>query len=182
MFKKWFGSMMAVVAMIAMVGCSSINPSAFDVCSTVSVVQSQQQLVESASLTIVSLHSSKLVSDDVYNKAATAYSVWAQSQPTVVNALVALNDAGGNPSAISIAQYTTLAIQIAVETASFIAIYNNISMSTPKVQTIAMGPVLKPMSKLMAAAPCTITDATITSELAVPAWSAFSPVAPATKK
>lgn len=162
---------LALLGMVSLDGCFTPGggSTTFDMCGTVNAVQIQQGTIEVAAATLVSLYHTGVVSNDVYNKAGAAYNTWAMSQATVVTALEAINDTGGNPSAISVQQYENIAAQVIIDAASFMAIYANLAavkasdMPTP-------APTASPVPT------CTMTDAQIASTLTVQPWSSFAGV------
>lgn len=169
MFKKSLVSLMIlglVFAGCATNGGGTPGTTSFDVCSAVTGVQVQQGVVETAAATIVSLHNTKVVPDDVYAKAQKAYAAWAASQVTAMTALVALNDAGGKASAISIQQYIVLSTQMVVLVANFMAVYSSISASSLADPLPVVSPTPVPS--------CVMTDAQITQALTVTPWSSFA--------
>jgi hypothetical protein len=164
--KTFIAGLMCLALVVS--SCSLFQNGGFDICSAVSVAQSQQQAIETAASYIVAFHTAGTVTDIVYNKAGLAYGAWAASQVTLANALVMVNDNNGSaPTPQQIAQMT---LQITLLAADFIAVYESITtMSKP-----VFGPnhELKSVNPT-ATPPCAMTDQQIQQDLAVPAWASL---------
>jgi len=143
----------ALILALLFAACSTAN-NTFDICSAVSVVQTQQTVIEAAAVTLISLKATIPASEMA--KAAAAYGAWYSTQGLIQSSLIAVNDSGG--SGITIQQYAQLLAQAVLLAGEFIAIYNSLE----KTPTIASGKV----QMAAAAAPgCTMTDAQITTAL-----------------
>jgi hypothetical protein len=165
--KTFLTSILALALIVS--SCSLIGgggTTTFDVCSAVSVTQVQQAVVESAATVVINMNKNGQVPAATLAKIQTAYQAWSDTQGLVVTALQAINDAGGNPSAISVQDYAQLVIQAASDAADFIALYESL-VGSPSLTSIAKATASPTPTT------CSITDADIAADLAVPAWSSL---------
>lgn len=166
-----------LIAVTMLPACSLIgggSSTTFNICSAVSAVEATQQGVEGTAQLITTLYASKTVTADVYNRAKTAYGTWASSQVLLTNALIAVNDAGGNPTAVSVQEYVQLGVQAALLAANFIAIYETMNKtSSPGMSNTrivhGMPAVASPVPT-PAPVTCVETDDQIRSSLVVMTW------------
>lgn len=136
--------------------CSFVNGQpTFDVCSAVKFASTGQKAVELAATTMVGMSTG--IPAPVMQKAEAAYGAWVLSQATLKDAIIAINDAGGNPTAISLQTYQQLIVEVGIDAAAFFAVY----------QSIVATPALPPREAMMTTSttPCTMTDADITTAL-----------------
>lgn len=151
-----------LLALVFVAGCSMVNGQpTFDMCSAVSVTATTQQAVELAATTMIGLQAS--IPPTFLQKASATYSTWAFSQGTLRDALVALNDAGGKPSQISVQQYGQILAEVALNAAAFLALYNSM-VNTPAIH-------IRQEVRATAAACVPPTDTEIQQLLTPPTWS-----------
>jgi predicted small secreted protein len=153
---------LAILTFLAAFLFAACNPSGggFDICSAVSVVQTQQTVVQTAAKLLIGAGS--VVPVDMMAKAKASYAAWYDAQALLGTSLTAINDSGGNPGAVTLQQYMQLLQQVTVLAADFMFIYNSVKN-------------MKPLSLQVAAATpapgCTMSDAQISAALAAQTWT-----------
>jgi hypothetical protein len=163
--KTWLAGL-AVLLVFSLPACSLLSPSQSQTafCTAVALVQAEQQTVQLAAATIVSLNQQGKVPASTYQSAKQAYALWATADANVIGTLVAWNDANASPSASQAQVVATLLVNLATLFMQFQQIYGPVMAAHPTFRAVLAAP-----SPVAAVATCNLTDQQI-QEMVPPAW------------